>query len=176
VDRRSKQSAKGLEVYLQHYAALVDHARPLVGCRSRAEDVVQDAYLRFAPAMEQGHVRQPLGFLYRIVRNLALDVRRRLYAEERHLQFAAVTNEMSATAPTPEEQNITREELLAVEAALAALPPRTRIAFELHRFAGLTLQQIAEQLDISVTLAHQLVHVALADCGRRLEALDAAGR
>src|SRR5687768_2183785 len=76
-----------LELFLRHRGALVEYATPLVGDRARAEDIVQDAYLRFAPReTEAGDgikaITQPLGYLYRVVRNLALDLGRRRKSEQ----------------------------------------------------------------------------------------------
>jgi hypothetical protein len=39
-----------LDIFLRHRADLIDYAAPIVGCRARAEDVVQEAWLRFAAA------------------------------------------------------------------------------------------------------------------------------
>lgn len=75
-----------LKLFLDHRATLVDYATPIVGDRMRAEDVVQEAYIRFAPGAADGaaagRVAQPVGYLYRIVRNLALDVTRRRRTED----------------------------------------------------------------------------------------------
>ena len=66
-----------LDLFLAHRSALIDYAQPIVGCRARAEDVVQEAYLRFAAATDRerpadDRILQPVGYLYRIVRNLAV--------------------------------------------------------------------------------------------------------
>jgi RNA polymerase sigma-70 factor (ECF subfamily) len=67
-----------LKLYLTHRAALIDYATPIVGCRARAEDVVQEAYIRFVPArVADARIEQPVAYLYRIVRNVALDWTRR---------------------------------------------------------------------------------------------------
>lgn len=68
---------------MQRRAELVDYAASIVGCRSRAEDVVPEAYLRFDDAAERGRLTQPTGYLFRIVRNLATDLLRRLALENR---------------------------------------------------------------------------------------------
>ena len=65
-----------LRLYLAHRAALIDTAAPIVGCRSRAEDVVQDAYLKLDD--DTPGIRNPLSYMFRLVRNLAIDRARRL--------------------------------------------------------------------------------------------------
>ena len=131
-------SADKLDLYLAHRSALVDYAAPIVGCRARAEDVVQEAWLRFNGRQDPGlAINNPVGYLYRIVRNLALDLTRSIATERRQ----------------PDGDSL-----------LAQLPERTRMAFEMHRLGGYTLQQIAAALGISVGLTHQLVHDALSHC------------
>ena len=162
-----KHDINPLEVYLAHRAALIDHAAPIVGCRARAEDVVQEAWFRFASLREREEIAQPVGYLYRIVRNLAVDWARRLSTERRSVGDPALFNPASL-APSVEHEALYRDELRLVAEALAELPERMRIAFEMRRLGGCTLRQIADELGISVTLAHQLVREALARCARRL--------
>src|SRR3546814_15147734 len=81
----SEQHSRKLNLYLRHRAELIDYATPIVGDRALAEDVVQDAWLRFSEAGSHDAktrlIRQPVGSLYRIVRNLAPDISRRQTSE-----------------------------------------------------------------------------------------------
>ncbi len=70
-------------IFMGNRRALVEYAAGLVGSRSLAEDLVQEAWLRFDSAAEKQFVREPLNYLYRIVRNLALDRRRKSLREDR---------------------------------------------------------------------------------------------
>lgn len=164
----SNQSA-ALSLYRSHRASLVDYACTITGSRSEAEDVVQDAWLRFDRAFGTATVREPLNYLYRIVRNLALDGRRRaLGAAQRHpLVLDDVAELVPSDTPSPEREAIARSELDAVRRALAQLPDRTRIAVEMHRFGGHTLTEIAAFLGISVGLAHGLVADGIKHCHRQ---------
>lgn len=162
-----------LQLFLAHRAALIDYATPLVGDRMRAEDVVQEAFLRFGPAVRAGGARaieQPVGYLYRIVRNLALDWARRRPLEARHVSGEGPHWLRPAVPRTPEQELAHRQELERVAALLAELPDATRLALEMHRFGGYTLQEIATRLGISVTGAHRLVRQALLHLALGLEA------
>lgn len=166
----SPPSNPKLDLYLAHRNALVDYAAPIVGCRAQAEDVVQEAWLRFnGRADNDAPISQPLGYLYRIVRNLAFDQTRRVTSERRQPGSEELLVELSDDSPGPEQQAAGIDELRIVNAALAELPERTRQVFEMHRLEGQTLQHIAATLNISVGLAHQLVHQALCHCADRLE-------
>jgi RNA polymerase sigma-70 factor (ECF subfamily) len=159
-----------IALYRQHRSALVNYASGITGDLSRAEDVVQEAYLRFSEVAGRRLLDQPLGYLYRIVRNLALDGRRRQAHESRYVSSEAEVDISQAAEerPSPEAQAGDRAELQVVLDALAELPERTRRALEMHHFEGCKLKEIADRLGISVTLAHGLVCEAVEHCRRRL--------
>lgn len=176
--RRVKFDVAGLDIYLAHRDKLIDYALPIVGCRLRAEDVVQEAYLRFAAALGRhegvlagegasGPVLQPVSYLYRIVRNQAVDLARHLSPETGTPSLEQL-GDLAESAPSPEQTAVDRDRLRIVAAALEELPPRTRRAFELHRFDEMTFHEIATELGISVGLAHRLVKAALHHCAGRL--------
>lgn len=159
-----------LDLYLAHRTALVDYASSILNCRAQAEDVVQEAWLRFNGRPDsEAPINQPLGYLYRIVRNLAFDMTRQATSERRQPGGENLLDELSDESPGPEQQAAGVDELRIVNAALAELPERVRLAFAMHRLEGHTLQHIAATLGISVGLAHQLVHQALCHCADRLE-------
>lgn len=163
-------SASKLDLYLTHRSALVDYAAPIVGCRARAEDVVQEAWLRFNGRQDpELAINNPVGYLYRIVRNLALDLTRSMATEKRQPDSDSLLAEMPSGTASPEQDAVSHDELQQVADALARLPERTRIAFEMHRLGGFTLHQIADALGISVGLTHQLVHDALSHCAAWLD-------
>lgn len=155
--------------YQAHWRELVAYASRIVGDRGRAEDVVQEAFLRFRAA-SGGGVEEPLGYLYRIVRNLAFDGWRRTTLEGRYMAADGekIAAAMPGDRPSPEAELIARDELRRVLAAMAQLPERTRIALEMHRFGGFKLKEIAEHLGISVSMAQVLVMEGVRHCQRAL--------
>ncbi|MEQ8250905.1 MAG: sigma-70 family RNA polymerase sigma factor [Oceanibaculum nanhaiense] len=173
-----KQDPAKLRLFLAHRTALIDYATPIVGDHAQAEDVVQEAWLRFEGTesrsqrqadTEQAAIAQPAGYLYRIVRNLALDWLRKLASERRShrssFDLDSLTGQMDGT--TPEATILHRDTLRLVAAAMAELPERNRLAFEMHRFGGCTFQEIAERMGISLGLAHKLVRDAVSHCAAR---------
>ena len=68
---------------------------------------------------------------------------------------------MTSPAPRADQQLIDRQNLAAAAAAIRALPPKTRDAFLLHRFEGLTYRQIAGRLGISVSMIEKHIAEAL---------------
>jgi RNA polymerase sigma factor (sigma-70 family) len=117
----------------------------------RAEDLVQEAYLRMALYCKEGRdVREPRAFLTRTVLNLAIDARRRdhldLYEAAPVEQF-----EIRDLAPTPEEVFALEERLTRMWTSLGRAGVRTREAFFLHRLHGCTYEEIARRLGVSVS-------------------------
>lgn len=158
-----------ITLFTEHRRSLVEYATGIVGSRTQAEDLVQEAWLRFDEVTRQRFLDEPLGYLYRIVRNLALDGRRRIARETESLANGvaeAVTAPAAVT--TPEMLALYRDELRLLDEALTELPERTRIAFEMHRLDGCKLREIARFLDVSVPMAHVLVSEGIKHCKRRL--------
>jgi RNA polymerase sigma-70 factor (ECF subfamily) len=148
---------------------LVDYASNIVGSRTDAEDVVQEAWMRLDHAERTQSVREPIRYLYRIVRNLAIDGRRsltragKLYDDPASEALDAHPDER----PDPEVEAIARDELQIVFDALDELPERTRIAIEMHRLEGKRLSEIAARLGISVSRAQGLIAEGLHYCMQR---------
>lgn len=157
-----------LATFTEHRAALVDYAAGIVGSRESAEDVVQEAWLRLDAVAGARTLDHPLGYLYRIVRNLAFDLMRRASFERRHFDSGPGSEHVAEDRPSQEDALRHRQELEIVMLALQDLPERTRIAVELHRFRGCKLKEIAERLGISVALAHALVYDGLDHCRHRV--------
>ena len=159
-----------LRLFTAHRHALVNYASGITGDAARAEDIVQEAWLRFGAATTGRSLDEPVGYLYRIVRNLAIDSHRRRVREESIVlpDGEAAAMRVADEAPTPEVWAADRDELRLLNAALAELPERTRIALEMRRFGGAKLKDIAAHLGISVTTAHDIIAEGIAHCRRRV--------
>lgn len=158
-------------LYRTHRGALVDYASTITGSRAQAEDVVQEAWIRLEGATRDRTISNPLHYLYRVVRNLSLDGLRRTRFEQRlmGLDVDSVAELLPDERASQEAAVIAASDYAALTEALAELPERTRIAFEMHRLGAYKLKEIAAHLDISVGLAHRLVADALSHCSERLE-------
>ena len=164
------QDSEALGVFVAHRVALIDYARVITGDPDHAEEVVQEAWLRFGRAANARRLEEPVGYLYRIVRNLAIDSYRRRRREERVVDpdAEAAARIASDDAPSPEAAAAAKDELRLLQEALAQLPERTRVALEMRRFGGCTLKEIAAHLGISVTVTHEIIAQGLAHCRRHV--------
>ncbi|MTV36739.1 RNA polymerase factor sigma-70 [Duganella radicis] len=155
-------------MFVANQPQLLRAAFKVLGNTAWAQDVVQDSYLKVTEAGHAVEARQPLAYLFQIVRNLAIDAHRRAALEAR--VFADEEDGLQVPAPsgTPESLSVSRQDLRIVADALAALPERTRSAFELHRLGGLTQREIAEQLGVSITLVNFMIRDAMTHCANAL--------
>jgi RNA polymerase sigma-70 factor (ECF subfamily) len=135
---------------LQDWARLIDaHAAPLVlwarqWCGA-PEDVVQDAFLKLV--RQRQPPRDPVAWLYRVVRNGAIDAGKT--ARRRQARESAVAR--------PERWFVEAEvEGLDAETAVAALrklPLEQREIIVARHWGGLSFEQIAEVAGCSVSSA-----------------------
>lgn len=139
-------------------------AYKILGDWDISDDIVQDAYIKVTEVSATQNIRQPLAYLFRIVRNLAIDHYRRgvfeteLFGTEEEGLYVQTLTEL------PEANAINRQHLALVVKALAELPERTKRVFMLYRVEGYTHRMIADELNISTSLANILIHEATEHC------------
>src|SRR5262245_35209429 len=97
-----------LALYIAHRGALVNYANGNTGDRAHAEDVVQEAWLRFGTTASERPLDQPIGYLYRIVRNLAVDGRRRRVRYSRIVESHEIGRSEVDDRPSPEVEAAAR--------------------------------------------------------------------
>ncbi|MDY7547440.1 RNA polymerase factor sigma-70 [Glaciimonas sp. CA11.2] len=157
-------SAEVGTVLIANRNLLVNIATGITGCRCRAEDVVQDVFIKVSEGVALASVRQPLAYLMRMVRNLAIDHYRRRTFERRHTTNEEEGYDVPSPHAGPEASVILRDMLQHVSDALSTLPKRTRTAFEMVRIGDCTLQETARELKVSQTLVHFMVRDATTHC------------
>lgn len=139
----------------RHLRRSIALAERVVGDPQEAEDIVQDAFFQLwnhADQWRPGEGRFTT-WLYRIVLNRAIDVRRR-----RRPQVAAdVLDEHPATEPDAESVIASQQIARQAEAAVTALPERQRTALALCFQDGLTCQEAAAAMNVTVSAMESLL-------------------
>lgn len=136
-----------------------------------ASDVVQDAFLRYIAHTQGAKAapETPRFFLWRIVSNLILDLRRRERRWGRPVTLEdAGALEMADPRACPERQVSAREELRILTRALDALPKNVRSALLMNRVEQLTHAQIAKKLNVSPSMVNKYIMRALSHCAAQL--------
>jgi RNA polymerase sigma-70 factor (ECF subfamily) len=156
-------SADAWTVWLeQHGAALVLFARQWVGSRADAEDIVQEAFVRFWRSRQR--VAQPVGYLFACVKRCALDWQRGRRRQARR-EEATARPEAATLFDAPLEQE---ERRTAIEAGLALLPAEQKEVLVLKIWAGLSFGEIAAALEIPANTAASRYRYALAKLREQL--------
>jgi RNA polymerase sigma-70 factor (ECF subfamily) len=140
----------------RHAAVLVLLARQWTPSRADAEDVVQEAFIRFWRSRERA--RDATAYLYACVKHCALDSHRRRQRQARR-ERAAARPETQALFACPAEQDERRR---AIEAALRGLPESQAEVLVMKIWGGLTFPQIAEAVGASPNTAASRYRYALA--------------
>ncbi len=149
----------------RHAPRIFALARRMLGEAAEAEDVTQETMLRLwkiAPDWQAD--RAALGtWLYRVASNLCIDRLRR----RRELGSDAVP-EIADEAPGAVRRLEAGERAAALEAALAALPERQRLAIVLRHLEERSNPEIAAILETSVEAVESLLARARRDLAARL--------
>jgi RNA polymerase sigma-70 factor (ECF subfamily) len=110
-----------------------------------------------------------LNYIFRIVRNLAIDHYRKQSMEQRYFVNDEQNLNAAPQVSNPESINVDRQTLGKVDRALAQLPERTRYAFVMYRVHGKPQKDIAVELGVSPTLVNFMIRDALVHCKNFVE-------
>src|SRR5262249_37339441 len=149
------------EEFATHRPRLFGIAYRMLGSRADAEDIVQDAYIRWHQAAPSD-LRSPEAWLVTLVTRLSID-RLRAAKAERTTYFGPWLPEPLSveTTPGPEERLTLAEDLsLAFLTVLERLAPDERAAFLLHDVFDFDYSDIAAALGKSEPAVRQTVHRA----------------
>lgn len=127
-----------------------------------AADITQDAFVRVLTlGPEDGAaVHNPRAYLHQVSRRLSINHQRRERLVAMVELDAAVSERVADPAPNAERIVYDRQLLQQAAAALAELPERTRLAFELHRLGDHTLVDVAQRIGLSTTRTWALIRDA----------------
>lgn len=150
---------------------LLCDAMRIIGSRDRAEDVVQDAAMRCLSSKAIGaEIASPRGFLRRIVRNLALDHRRREISER--VTPLELDDEVSCDRPTAETQLQDRQRLGRLAKGLMTLPAREADIIFAHRLRVESQKDIARRYGLSPARINGIIAQTHAKLAVYVDALD----
>jgi RNA polymerase sigma-70 factor (ECF subfamily) len=127
----------------------------MLGSRAEAEDVVQEAWLRYDKARVGGEIHDVRGWLTTVTGRISLDVLKsaRVRREAYPSQWLP---EPVVTAPGPASQVELKEEVsLALLVVLEKLTPEQRVAVVLHDAFSVPFEEVAAVLNTSVAAARQ---------------------
>ncbi|MET8271384.1 MULTISPECIES: RNA polymerase sigma-70 factor [unclassified Streptomyces] len=148
------------DVFEEHRPVLTGVAYRMLGRITDAEDVVQEAWLRWSSASRED-VREPRAFLVRIATRLAVDRLRQLQSRREAyvgpwLPEPLVTDFGPAVPDTAEQAVLADSVSVAVLVVLESLSPLERAVFVLREAFGFPYGEIATALDRTEAAVRQL--------------------
>ena len=157
-DPSTANAARIAGLYRQHrdqvYRLALRYGR---GDRTWAEDVTQDVFVSLCKVIHRLEDDEALkGWFYRVATNRCLSrLRREAVAGAPAVRW--LLGRSNKAAEDPEAQATERRDLRRVDAVLATLPPKQRIAFCMYRLDGKEQQEIGDILGFSKSYVCKLI-------------------
>lgn len=159
-------------LFKKYFLQLTRFSWRYIDSKAIAEELVQELFTKLWEERENWTLNNDntvRAYLYKSVRNMSLN----------HIKHLKIRDKYDAEwmnkkeTPKIEFDDKMREEQIkqAVNQAIEDLPPRSRMAYKLHRFDGLTYPEIAEIMDVSVKTVESQMTRALKKLRERLSYL-----
>lgn len=158
--------ASEVEPHDAHLKAYVRGTFPTV---RDVEDVVQESYLRVWKAQATGSVACARGFLFRVARNIALDLLRRERRSPTDPLGDVAAMRVVDNRPGGAETAESRDQFALLDEALEALSPRHRQVVILCKLQSKSHREVASLLGISEKTVTEHVYRAVQRLGEELQ-------
>lgn len=141
------------------------------------EDIVQEAYVRACQADRKSTIEAPQAFLFRTVRNLALDYVKRAESRlsDRFDGDEAWQLDQTPFGADPEGQTVSNEEFSLFCKAVRTLPAQCRRAFVLKKVYGYSRREIAEEMGVSENTVQTQIARGMKLCMQFMERVEHKG-
>lgn len=156
------------DVLAADYTGLFKRLTRRLGSSELAGDALQETFLRVERMSSAAAINSPKDYLFRIALNVATDRRR---VEKRHLSLDAVDALLDIPDDAPDAAAVVegRQDIEALDRALAELPARARQVFMAAVVKKLPDHEIAAQLNVSIRTVEIDLRNALKHCAQRLD-------
>ncbi len=156
------------DVLAADYSGLFRRLTRKLGSSELAGDALQETFLRVERMSSAPAISRPKDYLFRIALNVATDRRR---ADQRHLSLDAIDTLLDIPDDAPDAAAIMegRQDIEALDRALAELPVRARHVFTAAVVNKLPDHEIAAELGVSIRTVEIDLRNALKHCAQRLD-------
>ncbi|WP_456286440.1 RNA polymerase sigma-70 factor [Microbacterium sp. JZ70] len=154
-------SVPATEAFVRHRHLLFTVAYEMLGSAADAEDVLQEAWLRWS-GVDRNEVRDERAYLVRIVTRLSLDQIRTLSRRKETYVGEWLPEPLRTTPDVAEDVELAESVSMALMVVLETLAPTERAVFVLREAFGFDYAEIAESLDKSPAAIRQIAHRARA--------------
>jgi RNA polymerase sigma factor (sigma-70 family) len=137
---------------------------------SDAPDLAQEVFLRLMRVEHHESIRSPEAYLFTVASHVLHQYTLRQANTPATLDISEVFSELQLTSENdPMDRVDGQQRLDLLEQMLARLPPKVTGTLLLHRFAGLSIEEIGRHLGVSRPSAKKYLARALIECRAVLE-------
>lgn len=152
-------------LFRAYYKRLCVYAENIMRDAFDAEDIVSNMFVRLWEKREQLQIHTTIeSYIISAIRHDALNYLKHAEVEERYrAKVACQQTHITLLNPaedghTPLSDMLEKELNEQIENALQTLPPQCRAVFTLHKIEGLSYQEVADRLNVSInTVRTQLM-------------------
>jgi RNA polymerase sigma factor (sigma-70 family) len=170
-------------IFLDSFALLKRYLARFFSEQQDIEDVAQEAFMRAYVAEQRKSIEQPKAYLFRIAKNLALTRLQRkskeiaYFIDESGDYVCESGDYLNLEVQEPGYAELENIELLGIYCdAVASLPEKCRQVFLLRKVHGLTHQEIADRMSLSLSSVEKYLHKGIIDCRAYLEKKGGSAR
>lgn len=148
-------------VHSRFDGALRGYLMRSLGNQADAEDFAQDVYLRLARQKDVQHIDCVKSFVFKTAKNLLCDRSRRLATK---LQLASICCDdiaLPEMSLDPAMRIVDEERLQQLVDVLEQTSDNAQRAFRMSRLEGLSYAEIAEQMEVSVSMVEKHISAVL---------------
>jgi RNA polymerase sigma factor (sigma-70 family) len=149
-------------LYVEHHGWLVRWLRGRLYNNECAQDLAQDTFVRVIHGCDPAQLKEPRAYLSVIAKRLVTDHFRRRSLEQAYLVALAALPEQQH--PSPEDQAIILESLTQIDTMLHTLSGNARRAFLLAQLEGMSYDDIARHLAVSVRTVTRYIDQGFEAC------------
>jgi RNA polymerase sigma-70 factor (ECF subfamily) len=154
------------ELVAAHQSALIRYARRLVRNEETAQDIAQEAFLRYVRASREADPpRAASTWLFRVAHNLCIDLIRK---ESRMREGLEQMDPPATVAPPASEEMVAAETRQTLDRMLERLTDNQRTVLVLKMQEGKSYREISEITGLSVSNVGFLIHRGLKRMGEFL--------
>ncbi len=150
---------------VQSRSALKAFIRGLTNDPVVAEDVLQETLLRTSRSVRFAELENPLAYMITVAKSVLYDFQRKSVPNAVDWQ----NEELEAANDSPETQYHNASKLAFIETVLAQMSPVRRDVFVMRRVDGMSRDEIAEVLDLSVEAVKKHLTRAMVELTLKLE-------
>ncbi|MEL7372391.1 MAG: sigma-70 family RNA polymerase sigma factor [Myxococcota bacterium] len=154
------------KLFERYERRMFNHTRRFVRDAARAEELVQDVFIRMYTTKRYEPQTKFSTWLYRVATNVCLNELRRPEHQQQLASLDAASaderpTELPSPAADPEATAHGQQLAQRLSAAMDRLPPKQRAAFMMARQDHMSHEEIAAAMQTSVSAVKSLIHRAL---------------